>query len=44
VYTLDGECLKDGAMVGEGNFVGLVLDKSSFYVEGRGQYTNTGTI
>lgn len=40
----DGGFVTDGEAVGEGDFVGLILDKSSFYAEGGGQVADTGTI
>jgi alanyl-tRNA synthetase len=43
VYGVDG-FLVDGASAEKGDFVGLVLDKSSFYPEAGGQEADIGTI
>ena len=43
VYGVDG-FLKNGDVAKRGDFVGLVLDKSSFYSESGGQEADTGVI
>mmetsp|Transcript_3833 Transcript_3833/g.8538 ORF Transcript_3833/g.8538 Transcript_3833/m.8538 type:complete len:1081 (+) Transcript_3833:102-3344(+) len=43
IFTSDG-FLKDGEKAKEGDMVGIVLDKSSFYAEAGGQDPDLGTI
>eukprot|EP00529_Nitzschia_sp_RCC80_P003857 CAMPEP_0113505714 /NCGR_PEP_ID=MMETSP0014_2-20120614/35480_1 /TAXON_ID=2857 /ORGANISM="Nitzschia sp." /LENGTH=1046 /DNA_ID=CAMNT_0000401077 /DNA_START=301 /DNA_END=3441 /DNA_ORIENTATION=- /assembly_acc=CAM_ASM_000159 len=43
VFGTDG-FYKDDQFAGEGDFVGLVLDKSSFYAEAGGQEADLGTL
>ena len=43
IFTSDG-FVKDGDVVNEGDAVGLILDKSSFYPEAGGQEADFGTI
>lgn len=43
IFTADG-FLKEGEVAGEGDTVGLVLDKSSFYAEAGGQDADLGAI
>jgi alanyl-tRNA synthetase len=45
IYTLAGDFLTgDDASVSEGDVVGIILDKSSFYAEAGGQVADTGKL
>ena len=43
IYTEDG-FLEEGATVSDGDYVGVVLDKSSFYAEAGGQEADVGRL
>jgi len=44
VYSVDGNFFEEGSFAVEGDVVGLILDKSSFYAEAGGQDADTGSI